>query len=257
MTIQQNNESDKPEEEGGAAWEVRTAAELLAEATGNPAVGTAMHRAIEGTVNATIAAMAPSFSSTFSKVLETTLRAELSGVHQQMTVQSVQLAEAISAISTVDRRVDLSNSRAIDRTAEFQRHIDARFDNFGIELDGVGDQIGGVKGAIDTLHAGFLEIGEKVDSVASRQDEQAALLAQVVSTQTDTRADIDTLKDNDGHKFEWLQRLDGGVEKLRKELKAQATRIDAAQRLQADTAAELRELKAIVSRLQAEQQADG
>ena len=246
MSITPEQPTDKPEEEGGHAWELDRASRNLADAIGNPAAQNAALDFAAALNNSMSGVLIPTLGATLQAVLHN----ELGGVRQQMTVQSEQLAEAIAAISTVDRRVDLSNSRAVDRWAQMQDHLDARFDNFGTEIDGVVTQIGGVKSAVDTLHAGFSEIGEKVDSIAFRQDEQATLLAQVVANQSEMDARqtelerqvginggvIAELRENDKAKFRQL-------ETLSRENRALGKRIDALTKTQLDAAKRQRQIE--------------
>ena len=161
MTIQQNNQPDKPEEaEGGAAWEVRTAADMLADATGNPQAGVAFHRAIEGTVNATIAAMAPSFTTTFSGVLENTLRAELGTVKDKLTENGNTTAAVAKALLMIDERLTNADRASLDWRVQWRKENDAQRDFIHKELDSVSAQLGGVKGIATKTDLLEKEVGD-------------------------------------------------------------------------------------------------
>lgn len=220
MTIQHNNEQDKPDEaEGGAAWEVRTAAEMLTEATGNPAVGTAMHRAIEGTVNATIAAMAPSYTTTFSRVLETTLRDALRDVKAQLTQNGNTTATMAEALSLLNRVVENGRRADLDWRTQWRTEDDARRDALHTELNLILSEMGGLKQQNTQLQEGFSSFAESVDELRLE-------VGAMRTEQQSMREDVATLKTNDMAKFEWLERLEAGLDKANDGAKHTNARID-------------------------------
>ena len=246
MSITPEQPTDKTE----PTLEVEMAAEKLTAILGDPAAGDMIRDLVAGTVNRTIGAMAPTFGKVFATQLGDTLRAELSGVHQQMTTQSEQLAEAIQAISTVDRRIDLSNSRTVDRWAQMQEHIDARFDNFGVEIDGVSTQIGGLRDGQADLQKGFLDVREHVDElrldvaetrkeVAQVRNEQARMWSEVAANGKLIRAiekEVGDLHIADAEGLNRLEQLEKGNITLGK-------RIDALTKVQAAAQERQREIE--------------
>ena len=232
MTIQQNNQPDKPETEGGSEWEVRTAAEMFAEATGNPAAGIAVYRAIEGAINQTISTMAPSFATTYTAALRSALHEGLQDVKAQLAANGNTTAAVAQALAVIDTRMTQSDRADLDWRTQWRMQDDARRDAIHLELDQILSEVGGLRDGQVDLQRGFLDVREHVDGL--RLD-----LA-------DTRRDVAELRANVEASDERKLRE---LEALRKGEKKTAERIDGVVKAQADAREQLRELRAVVEQM--------
>lgn len=185
MTIQQDNQQDNPE--GGGQWEVGKAADLLARVVGNEDAGEAVRSIVAGTVNQTIAQMSPSFTKTFSLVLENTLRDALGDVRAKLDTTGNTTAAIAQVVAMLDTRQTNSDRADLLWRADLRTHLDARFDNYGVELDGIAALTKELSAGVTSLRAGFSDLTEDVNQRFSDLD---LLIAEIRRQAEERNADI-------------------------------------------------------------------
>ena len=215
MSITPEQPTDKPE----PTLEVEMAAEKLTAILGNPAAGDMIRDLVAGTVNRTIGAMAPTFSKVFATQLGDTLRAELSGVKEQLAHNGNTTAAVAQAVAMIDERLTQSDRADLDWRTQWRIEDDARRDALHLELDHILSEVGGLNLQSEQIRGMFSSLAEHVDDLRLE-------VGAMRTEQQSMREDVATLKTNDMAKFEWLERLEAGLGKANDGAKHTNARID-------------------------------
>lgn len=153
-------ENDAPT--GGSLRDIDLAAAEMAAAVGNEQAAAAMHNFAAALRNESMTTVIP------------TLQTVLQGVMKQ-------------GFDSLKAQIDRSDRASLDHRTDLRLHLDARFDNYGSELDRLIKQTGDLQGGQAVLRDEFLKIGESLTQIQIDFGALSAEVAQVSAELTRSR----------------------------------------------------------------------